>query len=31
MIFMYAGSEVNKIISSKGENATYSEIVKVYK
>jgi anaerobic selenocysteine-containing dehydrogenase len=31
MIFMYAGSEVNKILSSKGENATYSEIVKVYR
>jgi hypothetical protein len=31
IIFMYAGSEVNKILSSKGENATYSEIVKVYK
>ena len=31
MIFMYAGSEVNKILSSKGKNATYSEIVEVLK
>jgi anaerobic selenocysteine-containing dehydrogenase len=31
VIFMYAGSEVNKIISSSGEFATYAEIVKAYK
>lgn len=31
LIFMYAGSEVNKILSSKGKNATYSEIVEVLK
>jgi len=31
MIFMFAGSEVNKILSSSGENASYSEIVKVYR
>jgi len=31
VIFMYAGSEVNKILSSSGKNATYSEIVEVLK
>ena len=30
-VFMYAGSEVNRIISSKGKNATYSEEVKICK
>ena len=31
VVFMYAGSEINKILSSKGENATYSQKVKICK
>jgi len=31
VVFMYAGSEVNQIISSKGYNATYSQKVKICK